>query len=176
MNETNTTPFQTIYNRFLAKVTDDLYLEMTKEDTERDLEAILLSAIPSFEFPRFPLFNYDETFEYYDEFGMVSSVGRYECLLTREEVDILSDCMLIEWIRRQIDSVENTRMKYSGSDFKFTSQANHLDKLIKLKKDSEATNRKKQRLYKRRKIDENTGMITPNLSKLTGGVINARKN
>ena len=29
---------------------------------------------------------------------------------------------------QQLASVENTRMKYSGSDFKFTSQANHMAK------------------------------------------------
>ena len=40
--------------------------------------------------------------------------------------------MMIGWIQRQITSIENTRMKYSGSDFKFTSQANHLSKLLML--------------------------------------------
>lgn len=172
----NTTPFQVIYNRFFAKITEDMYLEMSEEETKADAKAILISAISSFEFPRFPLFNYDEDYEYLDDFGVVESVGKYDCSLTKEEIDILSDCMIVEWIRRQIDSVENTRMKYSGSDFKFTSQANHIDKLIKLKKESETTNRRKQRLYKRRKIDESTGMITPNFSQLAGGVLNGREN
>ena len=107
---------------------------------------------------------------------MVESKGRYEIKLTEEEIDIITDCMLIEWVRRQIASVENTRMKYSGSDFKFTSQANHLDKLLKLKRDSVETNRRKQRLYKRRKVDATTGMITSNLSGLVGGVTNGRNN
>jgi len=30
------------------------------------------------------------------------------------------------WIERQVASIENIRMKYSGPDFKMTSQANHL--------------------------------------------------
>ena len=176
MIDNNTTPLHKIYNRFLAKITDDLYLELTREDTERDLEALFLSAISLFEFPRFPLYSYDLDCEYLDEFGMVESKGRYEIKLTEEEIDIITDCMLIEWVRRQIASVENTRMKYSGSDFKFTSQANHLDKLLKFKKDSIETNRRKQRLYKRRKVDANTGMITSNLSGLVGGVTNGRNN
>jgi hypothetical protein len=54
-------------------------------------------------------------------------------------------------------------MKYSGSDFKMTSQANHLGKLIELKKESERQDRHLQRLYKRRKIDEN-GNVTSNWS------------
>jgi len=41
--------------------------------------------------------------------------------------------MVVEWISQQLASIENTRMKYSGSDFKFTSQANHIQKLQKLK-------------------------------------------
>nr|DAF58903.1 MAG TPA: hypothetical protein [Siphoviridae sp. ctxMM9] len=57
------TPFEKIYNKFFGKVTDDLYLEMTYEDTLRDAKSILLDAIPYFEFPRFALYNYDEDLE-----------------------------------------------------------------------------------------------------------------
>ena len=77
--------------------------------------------------------------------------------------------MMIEWLRRQIASVENTRMKYCGSDFKFTSQANHLDKQLKTKLNFEQTNKHKQRLYKRRKINPSTGMIESNWGGLAGG-------
>ena len=30
------TQFTTVYNRFLGKITDDMYLELTPEDTIRD--------------------------------------------------------------------------------------------------------------------------------------------
>jgi hypothetical protein len=43
-------------------------------------------------------------------------------------------------------------MKYSGSDFKFTSQANHMHKLTNLKKEYERQGFHLQRLYKRRKV------------------------
>ena len=45
-------------------------------------------------------------------------------------------------------------MQYSGSDFKFTSQANHMSKLLTLKKDYEREGFHLQRLYKRRLKDE----------------------
>ena len=45
-------------------------------------------------------------------------------------------------------------MKYSGSDFKFTSQANHMAKILALKKDYEREGFHLQRLYKRRIRDE----------------------
>jgi hypothetical protein len=46
-------------------------------------------------------------------------------------------------------------MKYSGTDFKFTSQANHMQKLLTIKKDYEREGFHLQRLYKRRLADEN---------------------
>ena len=62
--------------------------------------------------------------------------------------------MIVEWFGQQLASVENTRMKYSGSDFKFTSQANHMQKLLALKRDYEREGFHLQRLYKRRAPDE----------------------
>ena len=55
------------------------------------------------------------------------------------------------WVQRQVTSIENTRMKYSGSDFKMTSQANHLGKLLTLLKEAQRESFHMQRLYKRRK-------------------------
>jgi len=45
-------------------------------------------------------------------------------------------------------------MKYSGSDFKFTSQANHLSKLVSLLKEIQYQSHHMQRLYKRRRFDD----------------------
>ena len=52
------TQFSAVYNRFLGQITDDLYLELTPEDTLRDLQNLLINAIPGFEFPRKNLYNY----------------------------------------------------------------------------------------------------------------------
>jgi hypothetical protein len=41
--------------------------------------------------------------------------------LTSEEVNILAILMMCAWVQRQVTSIEHTRMKYSGSDFKMTS-------------------------------------------------------
>ena len=108
------TPFSVIINKFLGKITDDMYMELTYEDTIRDAKQILLDAIPYFEFPRFQLYAFDEEKE------------TYKINLTDEEINILALLMKTSWLNRQIDSVENTRMKYSGSDVKRTSQANRV--------------------------------------------------
>ncbi len=52
------TLFSAVYNRFLGQITDDLYLELTPEDTIKDLQNLLINAIPGFEFPRKNLYDY----------------------------------------------------------------------------------------------------------------------
>lgn len=144
------TSFNTIIDRFLSKITDDMYLELTEEDTIRDAKQYLLDAIPYFEFPRFAPYDYD------------AEKGVYNVDLTQEEINILAILMKQAWLDRQINSIENTRMKYSGSDFKFTSQANHLAKLLTLKTENHRENIHAQRLYKRRKIVSSDGHVMSN--------------
>lgn len=159
------TPFEDIYNRFFGKITDDMYMEWTEKDTERDLENILMDAIPGFEFPRFPLYDFTLV-EVTDEEGNLVQKQAFKAHLTSEEINILALLMYNTWLQRQVASVEQTRMKYSGSDFKMTSQANHLAKLIELKKEAERQTHHMQRLYKRRKMIDNNGSIKSNWSTL----------
>lgn len=161
------TPFSIIYDSFLSKITDDMYMELTELDTFSMLQELLLSAIPKFEFPRVDLNNY-ELLDIEDQItykgiesenqlvsGVIYSSGYFNCRLNIEEINILSTYMIVEWLGQQLASIENVRLKYSGSDFKFTSQANHLQKVLVLKKDYEREGFHLQRLYKRRKKDSN---------------------
>lgn len=52
------TKFSTVYNAFLSKCTDDMYLELTPQDTLKDLQQLLINSISDFEFPRVNLFDY----------------------------------------------------------------------------------------------------------------------
>lgn len=162
----NVTSFSLVYDSFLSKITDDMYLELTQLDTFRMLEQLLLSAIEKFEFPRINLWNYDifdvadvVTYngvesDYQDAETIVYKGGQFNTVLTHEQINILAVYMIVEWLSQQLASVENTRMKYSGTDFKFTSQANHMQKLLQLKKDYEREGFHLQRLYKRRIPDK----------------------
>ena len=166
MENITTTPFSIIYDSFLSKIVDDMYLEFTELDTFRMLEELLKAAMHKFEFPRFDITNFEETeVDDVDTYEGVESNeeevpliiyngGCFNTILTPEEINILSTYMIVEWLGQQLASVENTRMKYSGSDFKFTSQANHMSKLLTLKKDYEREGFHLQRLYKRRLKDE----------------------
>ena len=173
------TQFVEVYNRFLGKITDDMYVELTPEDTIKDLRNMLIGAIPGFEFPRKNLYDYtleeiikpenevlDTDFiigllweETSDETAEVPRLvvenSNFNVELTSEEINILAILMMCSWLQRQITSIENTRMKYSGADFKMTSQANHLSKLLSLLNECNRQSHHMQRLYKRRKTIEN---------------------
>ena len=174
------TKFTEIYNRFLGKITDDMYVELTPQDTIRDLRNLLIDAIPGFEFPRHNLYDYSikSEIKFEDEIDKddfiigilwdempedsINETPRVEieqssftAELTSEEINILAILMMCAWVQRQVTSIENTRMKYSGTDFKMTSQANHLSKLLTLLNECNRQSLHMQRLYKRRKIIDN---------------------
>ena len=188
------TQFTEIYNRFLGKITDDMYVELTPEDTIKDLRNLLIEAIPGFEFPRKILSDYtidqeikpedevvdgefiigllwDDTLED-EDMGKAPLVlvekSSFNADLTSEEINILAILMMCAWVQRQVTSIENTRMKYSGSDFKMTSQANHLSKLVSLLGECQRQSHHMQRLYKRRKISKWTNNYRSNWADALG--------
>jgi hypothetical protein len=58
-------------------------------------------------------------------------------------------------VGQQLATIDLIRQKYSGSDFKFTSQASHIKQLIALQQKYEQKAFHLQRIYCRREIDEN---------------------
>ena len=57
------TQFSRVYNRFLGKITDDMYIELTPEDTLKDLQNLIIAALPEFECPRHNIMDYTLTTE-----------------------------------------------------------------------------------------------------------------
>ena len=158
------TRFSVVYDNFLSKITDDMYLELTEEDTKKLLRELLISAIPKFEFPRNSL-AYDYIESQVEESQEEDPGWVFLEPLNQEEINILSTYMIVEWLGQQLASIENVRMKYSGADFKFTSQANHMQKVLQMKKDYEREGFHLQRLYKRRIRDIN-GVYHSTMSKI----------
>lgn len=95
------TKFATVYNRFLGKITDDMYLELTPEDTVKDLQNLLVDAIPGFEFPRVNLYDYD-----------ISVVEMNENEITQEDFVIG-----IVWNDNSIDLEEIPKVLVDRSSF-----------------------------------------------------------
>ena len=111
------TPFQAIYDSFLARISSDEWvLPDEMYIAQRDWFEFLKMAIFRFRFPRKSL-EYDvEQMAFNEE-------------LDDAEIQVLAIYMKQEWVKRCVASWEEIRMLYSNKDF---SQANHLDKLIKL--------------------------------------------
>ena len=166
------TSFSTIYDNFLTRVTSDMYMEWTELDTYSHLQDLLTVSIPRFEFPRFNIFDYEEG--YYNSLGTYKGVesnnievpaagwvgGTFHNKLTLEEINIIALNMVIEWLGQQLSTTDNTVMKYSGSDFKFASQANHMAKIKNLLEKYEQESNHLQKLYKRRIIDKDGSIKT----------------
>ena len=164
MGDIKKTPFSAIYDNFLTRITSDMYMEMTELDTLHALQDLLIAGLVRFEFPRFDVFDYEEG--HLDYIGIYCGVesehqtvpatawvgGTFNYSLTKEEINIVSLCMVIEWFLQQLATTENTKMKYSGTDFKFTSQANHMAKLKVMIDAAKQDCFHLQRLYKRRII------------------------
>ena len=111
------TPCQAIYDSFLARISSDEWvLPDEMYIAQRDWFEFLKMAIFRFRFPRKSL-EYDvEQMAFNEE-------------LDDAEIQVLAIYMKHEWVKRCVASWEEIRMLYSNKDF---SQANHLDKLIKL--------------------------------------------
>lgn len=105
------TLFASVYNRFLGKITDDMYMELTPKDTIKDLQNLLIDAIPGFEFPRKSLeykilerpINKDSVniqgflIENADGEGY-EDASSFTATLSSEEINILAILMMNSWL------------------------------------------------------------------------------
>lgn len=119
------TPYSTLFDSFLAKIEDVRYQNMTQLEAEDDMIKLLNSAIVSFEYPKVDVYDKDDVLK---QFNQVLGV---------KEVEILANLMKLEWINRQMNSIYLLKQSLTNSDFKMTSQAHHLQSLIKLKNETE---------------------------------------
>ena len=134
MSTISGTPLQAVYDYFLSQVTpDDWMTEEELEVVERDWLYFLMKAIDRFERPNIPL--------------TIAPNGEFFVeVLGEQEIILLSRYMKLEWLARCVADWQQIEQLYSNKDF---SQANHLDKLIKLHRNVELDCFKSQRRYRR---------------------------
>ncbi len=142
-----------IYDDFLSRITEDMYMEITPEETMNMLFKLLNQAIPWFEFPRSSLEIIEVPID--PNAQEIEYEKVIEGDLTREEIGILATYMVAAWLGQQLANIDLVRQHYTGADFKLTSQASHLQRVSKLKRDYEDQGFHLQRLYSRRDKDEN---------------------
>ncbi|HSH35656.1 hypothetical protein [Schnuerera sp.] len=117
------TPYSVIDNSFLNKITDDLILTMTDEEIQDMIDSYRTSAGAKFKQCN-KLSDRDDDLRQYNQ------------TLTDEEIEILANLMVLEWLKPRINSIEVLKPSMSTKDYRTFSNAKHLDSLLKLKKET----------------------------------------
>ena len=119
------TPFSKVYNRFLTKISDPILLDMFEDDMKDMMKDYLIAAIVKFpQCKKGKTANFDQ--DQFDE------------SLSMEEIEIYASYMVSEWVKPLINNIQSLKPLMVTRDYQSYSQANHLDKMINLKNDSEA--------------------------------------
>jgi len=120
------TPYTTIYVSFLNKVSDQYLANMSDINLNLQMLKYLNSSVP-----KFKKCKKDLSLRSVDGLGFTED-------LTDEEVEILANLMVIEWLRPQVNSLELLKQSMGSKDFNLYSQANHLKELQTLRKDAQS--------------------------------------
>ncbi len=114
------TPYSVIDNLFISKITDNSLLTMADEFIEKTLDQYRFSAGVRFKKCK-KLSDKNEELRQYNQD------------LTDEEIEILTNYMVLEWITPRINAIRNLEPVMTTKDYKVYSQANFLDSMLKLK-------------------------------------------
>lgn len=115
------TSFDTIFQRFLNKITDSDLNSLTTDTLDSVLTDYLMSSITHFRKCQQDLNNYDLT------------AKTFNIDLSSDEIEILANWMVYEWANQLVNRIELLRQSLSSKDYAMYSQANHLDKMLVLK-------------------------------------------
>ncbi len=128
------TPYSNVFTYFLGRLENSNYVNMEDADILIDEKLLLNMAIDNFEYPKISLIK-DDTSALFTE------------TLTNGEIQILALLMVVEWIKRQIRNINLIKQNLSTKDFKMTSQAAHLESLLKLQDNIESEIETKKTKY-----------------------------
>lgn len=117
------TPYSDIFSKFMDKVTDYGFYNLTSEQLETILLGYLKGAIIKFTQCRSNLADRNDVQKQFSED------------LTELEQEILAYLMLQEWLRQKINHSNYVEISLGTKDFKLYSPANHLKELRNLKKE-----------------------------------------
>jgi hypothetical protein len=114
------TSYEEVYGRFLPKITDYSFLQLTDSEINEDLEAFLKSSIIKFRYCK-KLSKRDElTKEFIEE-------------LTDEEKEILATLMCVEYLTPKILTDDLLKQSLNSKDYSIYSQANHIKEVRELR-------------------------------------------
>lgn len=149
------TPYSKVFASFLGKIESDIYQNMVQADAESDMILLLNAAILNFEYPKVDLMDKNDVAMIF-----ANDLGLFE-------IEILGFLMVVAWIDRKVNNIRLINQRLSDKDFRLTSQAAHLESLLKLKQDKQTDINNLKTKYSYR--DSQTPN-KPNFSGLSGDV------
>ena len=108
------TPYEKLYNRALAQITDPLLAQLPEEDFEIMLHDWLMDAIV------------EPVIGEYDFSDRDEELKQFNFDISDRDQKILSIHMVRAWLAPQIRSVTLTQQVFSGKETKYYAQANQL--------------------------------------------------
>jgi len=124
------TPYSDIYKKFLTDIKDDSLLDFTVEERMEILDGLLKKSISRFKACQTDLLDRTERISATGNTPAVE--GQFNQDLTEEEMNILATIMRKYWLNDKIYNLELLQQKMTSKDWKLTSQAGHLLRLIAL--------------------------------------------
>jgi len=124
------TPYSDIYKKFLTDIKDDSLLDFTVEERMEILDGLLKKSISRFKACQTDLLDRTERIPATKTTPAVE--GQFNQDLTEEETNILATIMRKYWLNDKIYNLELLQQKMTSKDWKLTSQAGHLLRLIAL--------------------------------------------
>lgn len=119
------TPYTTIYQRFLDKIVDFDLANMEDQDIATYCQNLMSSAMPK-------ISAIESDFSDVDDSGFIDD-------LTGDELEVISSQMVVEWVERKLNTVQLLNIFVGTKDENMTSQANHINALISLRDKHRAT-------------------------------------
>ena len=108
------TTYSEVYNNFLNRITDDMYVSYTEQETYDDLCPMLKIAITRIYLPKEDVKT--------EILGVGSTeenpIYEFNSELSMETIDMLALLMVREWLNRQMNTVRIMETQFTGSDAK----------------------------------------------------------
>lgn len=130
------TTYDTIYDRFLTKITDFFILELDDNDVREWCYDLMLSTIATF-----PIIDHD-----FDDL-LNDDEACFDEELSNTEVEYLACGMAYQWVVPQLNNTTLTKQYIGTKDEKFFSQSGQITQLRELQNDNLARTKKIRRDY-----------------------------
>ena len=128
------TPYSVIEQKFLAKISDRFLLTMEVLDLQLTIDNYREGAEVTFKKCAKLLDKNDIS-------------NQYNQTLTNEEIEVLSDAMVIEWSYPTVNRIDLLKERMTTNDYKLFSQANHIDSILDFVKMTEIRVKRKITSY-----------------------------